>query len=142
MSEKRSVKFVNGVSNRGITNPSNPSTTKRQINNIEKHITSNAYIGKKERNEAAAIKVANNISKEVAPISSLPAVSSNDPAQPNSLPSVSSKANAPAQATDVPDILYVTYQNKIYPVNVKSRTQQTRGGTRKHKSHRHKTRKH
>lgn len=53
--------------------------------------------------------------------------------------------NSKSVATNVPDMLYVTYQNKTYPVHVESSTSQLQkknGGTRKHNSNKRKTRKH
>jgi hypothetical protein len=58
--------------------------------------------------------------------------------------SVQSNSPSKSVTTNVPDMLYVTYQNKTYPVHVEPSTQshKVNGGTRKHNSNKRKTRKH
>jgi hypothetical protein len=48
-----------------------------------------------------------------------------------------------SHTTNAPDMLYVTYENKTYPVHVEQsiRSRKANGGTRKHNSNKRKTRK-
>lgn len=59
--------------------------------------------------------------------------------------SIQSIAPSQSVASNVSDMLYVTYQNKTYPVHVEPSTQQLQkvnGGTHKHNTNKRKTRKH
>jgi hypothetical protein len=69
----------------------------------------------------------------------------NDIPSPKTAPtSVQSNSPSNSVATNVPDMLYVTYQNKTYPVHVEQsiRSRTVNGGARKHNSNKRKTRKH
>lgn len=87
--------------------------------------------------------VASSASSAPTAISSITQANSDIPSSATAHTPVQSNSTSKSVATNVPDMLYVTYDNKTYPVHVESSTHLSKvnGGTRKHKSNKRKTRK-